>query len=235
MAIFDFSAIQSQLELLQERALLYSLTLEPLFLAADEFYFADLNPKPNSPVSGLAVFGYDADTDRLAVAVSAQGLEPNQPHVQHIHGFVSGQEAVEPTLAADTDGDGYIEGAEGGPFWGPVMLGLPTVNTPDGEMFVVETFQLPAGTLGADPQLELREYNIHGITTPAGAGAGTPGEVNGVGGYKPGLVVAGGDVNAVGSPAELLALIQESGFDDLAGEALRERLASAASGWFVWS
>ena len=57
MERFDFS-------LLQQRLLAFSLTQEPLFLAAEKFYVAELGPKPNFDVRGSAIFGYDADTDR---------------------------------------------------------------------------------------------------------------------------------------------------------------------------
>lgn len=230
MSTFAFNDFRALVNLLQERLVAYSLTHEPLFLQADKFYVADLNAKPNFDVSGGAIFGYDANTNRLAVAVAADGLEAERPHIQHIHGFANGQDAVEPTIAADADGDGYIEGAEGGPFWGPVLLDMPTETPGDDDIFVVQTFQLPQQGLGADPQLALREYNIHGGSVPEGAGAGTPNEVNGAGGYKPGLVVTGGDIEEVESARELRAFVVDSGFAGLAVDSVVERFSS---GWMI--
>lgn len=230
---FDPDALHARLDLLQQRLTMFGLTLDRSYLAADEFYFAELNPKPHSEVSGAAVFALDRDTSQLTVAVFAEGLEAGRPHIQHIHGFADGRDAVEPTIAADVDGDGYIEGVEGAPFWGPVMLDMPTVTTPDGDEFFVQHFQLPRQALGAEPHLNLREYNIHGMTVPDGAGAGTPNEINGTGGYKAGLVVTGGDIEPIGSAGELRDFLQQSDFADAARQALHDRFAAMASGWIV--
>lgn len=222
-------------DLAQQRALMYGLTLEPLFLKADAFYVAELTPAPNSTASGAAILALDKDTNQLAVAVTAEGLEANRPHIQHIHGFANGRDAINPTLAqADADRDGYIEGAEGGPFWGPVLLDMPTQTPADDDFLVVQTFQLPQQGLGADPQLDLRVYNIHGFSTPQGAGAGTPGEVNGVGGYKFGLVATGGEIEQVGSARELREFISDTDFAQAAIDDLAERLSARLfSGWFA--
>ena len=48
--------------------------------------------------------------------------------------------------------------------------------------------------------LNNRAIVIHGLTVPVGAGAGTPGEVDGTGGYKAMLPVADGLIRAVAVP-----------------------------------
>lgn len=238
MAMPDSAGPPAHAELNQQRALMYGLTHEPLFKEADAFYVAELEPTPNSNVSGVAIFGFDQDTGQLAAVVSADGLEANRPHVQHIHGFANDQDAIHPTLAqADTDNDGYIEGAEGGPFWGPVQLDFATQTPTDDDIFFVQTFQLPQQGLGADPMLTLKVYNIHGMSVPDGAGAGTPGEVNGTGGYKVGLVVTGGEIEQVTSGRELHDIIKDhdltaAAVDDI-HEQIQAQLSSLFSSWFA--
>lgn len=197
--------------LAQEQKLLFRLTGESAFLDADQFYFADLSPVNGSGVEGVAVFAYDEETNSLTVLVTANGLEPDRPHAQHIHGFADGREASDPTPEFDTDGDGYIELPEGGSAWGPVLFGMPTQTTATGEQFLVETFQLPDGSLVAGELLALRNYNIHGLSVPAGAGAGTAGEVNGSGGYIAPLVVADGEIQPVTSLGQLNGLLGRVG------------------------
>jgi hypothetical protein len=200
----------------QEQRLLTRLTGNDDFQAADQFFFAELNPINGSNVQGAAVFAYDADTNQLSVLLAAKGLEPGMTHVQHIHGFADNHESVEPTLAFDTDRDGFIEGAEGAAAYGPVMFPLPTTTAPDGTQFLVETFQLPADSPVAGSLLELREYNVHGVTLPEGAGAGTGGEANGTGGYSPALVAAGGAIEEVDSLGQLTSALARSGVFQLA-------------------
>lgn len=227
------AALRTSVEVVGMRTLMFALTGENDFLQADQFYFADLQPLNNSGVDGVAVFAFDDDTDTLTIAVAANGLEPNLVHPHHIHGFVNGADAQEPTMANDTDGDGYVEGFEGGPIYGPVMLGLPNSTAPGGILWQITTVQLPAGTLGADPMLSLREYNIHGLTVPAGVGAGTQGEVDGSGGYKASLVVAGAEIEQAETTAELRAALQGGGFDDIARDAFAAQLREAVLGWFT--
>lgn len=202
-------------DLAQHRALAFRLTGEDAFLQAERFAFADLDGLSGSGVEGAAILGLDEDTDTLTVAIQADGLEPGLPHPQHIHGFMDGTDATSPTLAQDDDGDGFIELAEGQETYGPILLALtadpdngegfnngvaadgPAAGfpvAPDGSVWFVESYQLPQQDLGADPMLSLREIVLHGMTVPEGAGAGTPGEVDGSGGYKAVLPVASGEV-----------------------------------------
>lgn len=229
---------KADVNLMQERALLFRLTGDDNFLAADHFYFAPFTSLNGSGVTGGAIAAYDDETQTLTVAIRAQGLEPNQPHVQHIHGFLDGTtEAHTPTLAQDDDGDGYVELAEGLDTYGPILLNLTTNHengsggdnghshdgdlsgfptAPNGSLYFVESYHLPREDLGADPLLALREIVLHGRTVPAGDGAGTPGEVDGTGGYKVVLPVASGELSEVTSSQDLRAFVRDIGFDDAA-------------------
>ena len=87
-------------------------------------YVANLLPQNNSGVTGTASLTHNSDNDTLHVSINATGLEPNQMHHQHIHGFPNGNSTL-PTLACcDLDRDGFIEMLEGGRAVGPVILPL---------------------------------------------------------------------------------------------------------------
>jgi hypothetical protein len=218
----------------REANALFRITGDRDFLADDHFYTTTFTGLNGSGVTGEAIVGYDQDSGKITVAISAAGLEPNMVHVQHIHGFTDGTtEARTPTTAQDTDGDGYVELAEGLNTYGPILLNLTTDHgngtggdnghdhggdltgfptAPDGTIFFVETYQLPAGLLGTDPLLALREIVIHGLTVPAGAGAGTPGEVDGTAGYKLVLPVASGELGEAGSYANFSHFLSATDF-----------------------
>lgn len=218
----------------QQGVTLFNITGDRGFLAADQFYTTTFTTLNGSGVTGEAIVGYDIQTRTITVAISAAGLEPNQVHVQHIHGFPDGTDANTPTLAQDDDGDNFVELAEGLDTYGPILLnltanhentsgsdnghdhsgdltGFPTA--PDGSIYFVESYQLPAGDLGADPMLALREIVLHGLTVPAGVGAGTPGEVDGTAGYKLVLPVASGELSQTTSVSGLRSFIDVTDFD----------------------
>lgn len=188
---------------------LITATAFPLAAAA-QTYSAFLSPLNNSNVSGTAILTLNGNF--LTVMLNAIGLEPNQLHIQHIHGLLNNGVPVNstiPTLAQDTDRDGFVELAEGLPTYGPVLLQLTappgdTVNgfptAPNGQINYLQTFDLSQqsqfGTTFNRNQLlplELREIVIHGLTVGA-VGAGTPGEVNGIAGYKVALPVSAGEI-----------------------------------------
>ncbi len=187
--------------------------------AADEFYFANIGALSGSGVTGGALLAVDDNNtpdnlldDKLTVVIAATGLEPNQVHIQHIHGM-DGTESVTPPPSADTDGDTFIELAEGLPFYGPILLnltspqgsgldGFPTA--PDGSIFFASTYHLHpdatdtghGGHASGDiinnfAGLDEYEIVLHGMTVGM-LGAGTPGEVDGTAGYKLVLPVASG-------------------------------------------
>jgi hypothetical protein len=183
-----------------------------------------------SGISGFAELA--REDDRLTIRIEADGLEPNQVHIQHIHGRLSEDgvplESNTPSRALDADGDGFVELAEGLPAYGPILLnattppdagleGFPTA--PDGRIRYEQTFDLAAGEglaegITADQlfPLGLREMVIHGLSVDGSVGAGTPGEIDGTAGYKLVLPVASGEIEAVGS-----RLIGRQGDDSLVG------------------
>ena len=141
----------------------------------------------------------------LSVWIEADGLERDQVHIQHIHGRVGADGAAlnsrVPGPAFDTDGDGFVELAEGIPAYGPVLLnltdpqgagpeGFPTA--PDGTIRFEKTYDLTstggfgAGFDAADLMpLDLREFVVHGLSADGAAGAGTTGEIDGTCNVRP--------------------------------------------------
>ena len=212
---------------------MFHLTGDHDFISDDQFFVTQFTTLNDSGVTGEAIVGYDVDAHTITVAISAAGLEPNEPHIQHIHGLTDGTDSQTPTLANDTDGDGYVELAEGLASYGGILLNLTTDHSntsggdnghshdgsltgfptaPNGTEWFVETYQLPAGMLPTDPQLDLREIVIHGMSVPAGAGAGTAGEVDGTAGYKLVLPVASGELHQVSSYNQFGSFLAETHF-----------------------
>lgn len=217
----------------REANAMFKATGDKAFLADDHFYVTTLTGLNHSGVTGEAIIGFDEKANTITVAISASGLEPNMVHIQHIHGFPDGTEAHTPTNAQDTDGDGFVELAEGQVRYGPILLNLTTDHSnnsggdnghdhsgdltgfptaPDGTIFFVETYQLPDGMLGADPMVALRELVIHGETVAEGAGAGTTGEVDGTAGYKLVLPVASGEFSDAGTFAQFQQFLTAADF-----------------------
>jgi len=194
-------------------------------------FAALLSPANDSGVFGAALVRLEDHTVR--VDIQAAGLTPDQIHAQHIHGFEDDRPSTLPTIALDTDRDGFVEEGEAGPTaTGPVILSLTAsgdVNNIElsedfprvdetGRLSFHQTYSFDEN----DPQqaaifqelvdrLEGREVQLHGLDVPAGEGAGTPGEINGEGGYVAPLPVANGLLH------ELPAGIELIGFDQLAG------------------
>lgn len=178
-----------------------------------ETAFTLLTPGNNSGVLGLARATLDGTA--LTVDVVASGLTPGQAHPFHLHGFLDDRPERPAIFADDADGDGFVETAEGeANAYGPVIAGLTAsgdarfgleaspdfpVAAADGTLRFSQTYALdPAAADDArilerlSARFEGRFLEFHGLDLPAGAGAGTPGEVNGAGGYNPQVPVAQG-------------------------------------------
>ncbi len=129
-------------------------------LLADQFFFAELDPLNNSKAEGVALLALNGD--KLTVVTAVSGVEPGQPHPQHIHGFENGDEGNIPDITFDDEGglmengrpvrDGFVETEEGQNAYGPILLdiasppgtaGLAGFPTPKGDSYVfVETYDL---------------------------------------------------------------------------------------------
>jgi hypothetical protein len=90
---------------------------------SQKVFMADLNPLNHSHAQGHAVL--QKDGRMLDTKIVTTGLAPGLPHAQHIHGMAQAISEC-PTLAADTNGDGLINTAEGLPSYGPIQVSLTT-------------------------------------------------------------------------------------------------------------
>lgn len=190
--------------------------------AATISYHATLTPLNGSGVNGTAQLVLDSSANTLSVHIQASGLEPNMVHPQHIHGQLDSGgmpiDSTAPTLAQDTDHDGFIELDEGHATYGPVIVPLTSppggalsgfpVAAADGTIDFTQVYDLTDSTTFAGGfnvnellPLDLREIVLHGLSVPAGVGSGTPGEVDGTAGYKAVLPVAAGEIAVVPLPA----------------------------------
>ena len=209
--------------------------------AADEFYFADLNAINGSGVEGYAFItverhGPGSADDVINVRMVAENLQAGL-HIKHIHGFEGtpeeGKEAVTPTVAQhDTDGDGFVELAEGAPAYGPILLNLTPFDdflSDNSTIVYNQSFHLPSGDKTHDDaahsgdgiksfnNLDLNHFVIHGLRVDPSVGAGTPGEV-GVADtdvYKEVLPVSVGEIEQVslGQAHQFLKQAYAEGFD----------------------
>jgi len=205
-------------------------------------YSTDLTALNNSGVDGKAVLLIDQNARTLTVDIKASGLEPGEMHIQHIHGFNDDTDAKSPTIAQDTDGDGFVELGEGLASYGPIQLNLtlnpensvhdhgtaghdhtdqamfPTVGA-DGNLSYHEVFTFAADDANASAifdgitPIEAKEIVIHGLTTNANQGVGTTGEVDWTDGYKLVLPVASGELNGVAPAADVLAAVSDLGLN----------------------
>ncbi len=180
-----------------------------------ETTFAALN---NSGVTGRVLALVEEEAQTVTFDIKAKGMEANQVHPAHVHGFADDREARTPTIAFDSDTDGFVELAEGVPAYGPVQLNLttqpgdagqltgmgavfPTADA-DGMLSYRQTFSFAdLGMAGMDAfdaisPLGAKEIVLHGLTLAAGQGSGT-GEADGTAGYKAVLPVASGELREV--------------------------------------
>jgi hypothetical protein len=110
------------------------MSLTPVAFAQEAFQ-ANLAPLNNSGASGTANLALEGD--QLTTDIASQGLAPNLPHAQHIHGL---EQAISecPSLAADLNGDGLVNTTEGQPSYGPILTPLTTKGdtSPDSALAV---------------------------------------------------------------------------------------------------
>lgn len=161
----------------------------------------DLLPLNNSGARGQATLRLSADQHTLTVMIKASGLEAGGAHISHIHGLSDNGSPVDstcPTEAQDTDGDGYVELAEGAATYGPILIDFMNIDPDqDGNVNFTTTVHLSGDEMALP--LKLRHIVVHGLTVPPGPGAGTTGEVNGTNGYLTVLPVLCGDIRPTGS------------------------------------
>jgi hypothetical protein len=188
-------------------------------------YATEFTALNNSGVDGHALLFLDEGNQTLTVKIWAEGLEPNQVHAQHIHGFPDDKDANTPTIAQDADRDGFVELAEGLVKYGPIQLNLtlnpedsahdhgttghdhtgdavfPTADE-DGVLRYSETFHFDRDDPNARAifddivPLQRKEIVLHGLTLREGQG-GDGGEADGTAGYKDVLPVASGELEEV--------------------------------------
>jgi hypothetical protein len=156
-------------------------------------YEANLTALPNTRGSGKAVLRLSANGKNLNVRITATGLDAGGPHLSHVHGLPNGADSTCPTSAQDSDGDGFVELAEGAVTYGPIVLDFMNIDPDqDGNIDFQTNVQLSGAATGALP-LPNRHIVIHGMRVGA-VGAGTPGEVNGTAEYKVLLPVLCGEI-----------------------------------------
>ena len=98
------------------------LSLTPAAFAQDMFQ-ADLEPLNNSGASGTADLALEGD--QLTANIASEGLAPNLPHAQHIHGLEQAMSEC-PTILNDQNGDNLVNTTEGEPSYGPILTSLTT-------------------------------------------------------------------------------------------------------------
>lgn len=166
---------------------------------ATTVYRASLSALPNTSGTGQATLRLSADQTTLTVNIKASGLEAGGAHISHIHGLSSGGAPVDstcPTIAQDSDSDGFVELDEGLVTYGPILIDFSNID-PDQDGTIDFTTTITLGSEGALPLTD-RHIVVHGMTVGA-VGAGTPGEVDGTAEYKVVLPVLCGEIKKVNS------------------------------------
>jgi len=133
------------------------MSLTPAAFAQDMFQ-ADLAPLNNSGASGTANLALEGD--QLTTDIASEGLAPNLPHAQHIHGLEQAMSEC-PTILNDQNGDNLINTTEGdtSPESALAVDRFPVANE-DGTLTYGRTFEVPTNV--AD---RLEEFAIvqHGV------------------------------------------------------------------------
>lgn len=155
------------------RTLLVAGPVAALALAALSVAPAQAHTIPHSAplmeLNGSGVTGHVTVLQKhgeVRVNLTVHGLEAGQVHLQHIHGFVDGDESHCPTPALDEDGDGLISFAEGLPAYGPPVIVLGTDRTEGHHLSYSRSF---TETVDGAPVAELgplADYTVvvHGLS-----------------------------------------------------------------------
>ena len=126
-------------------------------------YTVKLHPLNQSGVTGEAEISIKG-SNKLKIKLEADGLEPNRPHPQHIHGLNDlAINATCPGIAADVNADGLISVGEGLPFYGPIVLPLTPFDLveADGELEYKAKFSINPASI---QPLDKRTIVLHGMT-----------------------------------------------------------------------
>ncbi|MCB7480656.1 hypothetical protein [Christiangramia sediminis] len=116
----------------------------------------------------VALAAASIEGSKLEVSIIAMNIATGMQHLQHIHGFDTG-DATCPPDEADTNDDGIISLTEGIPFYGGVQLALDNVGgdfpTPSGSGTYLynRTFTLDATQKAALTTLDEKVIVVHGV------------------------------------------------------------------------
>lgn len=128
--------------------------------ASGQHYTATLAALNDSGVTGTADFTLTGN--QLVINVKLNGTTAKQGHAQHIHG-AAGKQATCPTIAA-IDNTGVVSLNAGGPYYGPVALGLqPATASASGVVNFTSTLTLKADDKAKITPLDQHVYVIHGL------------------------------------------------------------------------
>lgn len=208
-------------------------SFETILNEAESTFAVDFQSLNNSGVTGtglIAISPEQASGEQMInVSITVEGMEPNSPVPQHIHGLFDGAgapiDSTTPDISSDADGDGLVEVLEGLNDYGDIILTLSDeqggepMTDANGNFTYIMSFDLNDDSNFFSPvsmtdyssedllPLALREIVLHGVNVPAGLGAGTGGEVDGTqDGFVPILPAAAGEIESV-SLADALAIL----------------------------
>lgn len=143
-------------------------------------FTAELDPVNSPEASGMVTL--DQRGSNLHVDLHASGLDDGI-HLAHIHGVRQAM-AECPTMSRDTNGDGFVDFAEGLPDYGPVVRTLngtpPETGTALNYMKMFRQLDNGDGIASLGP-LEDFAIVIHGVDLD-GDGVANKGDVDGDGG-----------------------------------------------------
>lgn len=126
---------------------------------ASEFTY-DLDEMNDSGASATADLSLTGQV--LTVNIEASGLEAGALHPQHIHGLEGEMATCPVPEEADTNEDGFVEFAEGAPYYGGVVVNLAPY--PTAEEDGTESFSLSYIVDDETIALDDRVMVIHGMT-----------------------------------------------------------------------